>query len=72
VVQSELLQQGSKAARRVGRRNRQPILPQGPIGDAIRARAVARVQAILDQRKAELNGAIQSEFARGSIRRKTS
>jgi hypothetical protein len=40
--------------------NRQPLLPQGPIGDAIRLRALQRVQTILDQRKAELDGAIRS------------
>jgi len=40
--------------------NRQPVLPAGPIGDAIRERAAQRVQAILDQRRAELNGAILS------------
>lgn len=40
--------------------NRQPILPQGPIGDAVRLRAAQRVQTILDQRKAELDGAVRS------------
>jgi hypothetical protein len=39
---------------------RQPLLPAGPIGDAIRLRAAQRVQTILDQRKAELDGAIRS------------
>jgi hypothetical protein len=43
-----------------GLENREPILPQGPIGDAVRQAALARVQRIVSQRQAELDGAIRS------------
>lgn len=41
-------------------RNRDPVLPQGPIGDAIRARVEARIRSLLAARRAELDGAIAS------------
>lgn len=37
-----------------------PVLPQGPLGDFIRGAVAQRVQAILRQRQAELDGAIKS------------
>lgn len=41
-------------------RENAPTLPQGPLGDAIRGAVARRVQAIVDQRRTELNGAIKS------------
>lgn len=41
-------------------RENAPTLPQGPLGDAIRGAVARRVQAIVDQRRAELDGAIKS------------
>lgn len=41
-------------------RGRDPVLPQGPIGDAIRGQISQRVQAIITQRQAALQVAIQS------------
>jgi hypothetical protein len=41
-------------------RERDPVLPQGPLGDAIRDVVAQRVQAILQQRLAALDGAIKS------------
>lgn len=41
-------------------RERDPVLPQGPLGDAVRTRVARRVEAILKQRRAELDGAIKS------------
>jgi hypothetical protein len=44
-----------------GLQNRKPLLPQGPLGDAVRAVAAARVQTIVNQREAELRTALQSK-----------
>lgn len=41
-------------------RENAPTLPQGPLGDAIRGAAAQRVRAIVNQRRAELDGAIKS------------
>ncbi|MEP6672073.1 MAG: hypothetical protein ABJF10_23115 [Chthoniobacter sp.] len=41
-------------------RERDPVLPQGPLGDALRGALAQRVQAIIKQRQAELDGAIKS------------
>lgn len=41
-------------------RENAPTLPQGPLGDAIRGVVAQRVQAIVDRRRAELDGAIKS------------
>jgi hypothetical protein len=41
-------------------RENAPSLPQGPLGDAIREAVQERVQAIVDRRRAELDGAIKS------------
>ncbi len=40
--------------------DRDPVLPEGPIGTIIRGRVAQRIQAILAQRRAELQAAIQS------------
>jgi len=41
-------------------RERDPVLPQGPLGDALRGVLAQRVQAIIKQRQSELDGAIKS------------
>ncbi|MDR3402573.1 MAG: hypothetical protein P4L99_08745 [Chthoniobacter sp.] len=41
-------------------RERDPVLPQGPLGDALRGALAQRVQAIIKQRQAALDGAIKS------------
>lgn len=41
-------------------RENAPALPQGPLGDAIRGIVARRVQAIVEKRRAELDGAIKS------------
>jgi hypothetical protein len=46
--------------RLTGLRENAPTLPQGPLGDAIRGIVARRVQAIVDQRRAELDRAIKS------------
>jgi hypothetical protein len=43
-----------------GLRERDPVLPEGPLGDALRAKVAERVKEIIHQHKPELDGAIRS------------
>ena len=41
-------------------RERDPVLPEGPLGDALRAKVTERVKEIIHQHQPELDGAIRS------------